>query len=112
MLKDYKSLACKSVLLLSLFFPSATLAQREPEDSWGPDKKAHAFVSAMVASGMYLTFRNSNKSKWSSFLGSIVITLAGGALKEITDKQVSEKDMVANAAGAFSGSLIIYTFDF
>ncbi|MCB0356355.1 MAG: hypothetical protein KDD40_05075, partial [Bdellovibrionales bacterium] len=110
--RKYKITLYLTLLLLSSFWTRPSYGQESSEKQWDNDKQAHAFISAGVSTALYVSFKSSGHSKWSSFLGSFFLTTTLGVVKEVTDKKVSEKDLIADSAGAFAGSLIFLTLDF
>ncbi|MCB0390631.1 MAG: hypothetical protein KDD58_05050 [Bdellovibrionales bacterium] len=111
MLRKYKLSFILTLLLLSLFWTRPSYSQQTDSLS-NNDKQAHAAISAGVAGVFYVMMRSYGKKKVDSFLGSMFLTISLGVLKEITDKNASTNDIVADSAGAFAGSLIFLTLDF
>ncbi|MCB9026632.1 MAG: hypothetical protein H6625_09970 [Bdellovibrionaceae bacterium] len=112
MLRKYKSLYVLSLLLLCIIWTPSTYGQSTQGANFANDQKVHAGISAAISAGLYISLKNSGYSRWSSFLGSFFLTLSVGAIKEITDDHVTEKDLVADTAGAFAGSLLFVSLDF
>lgn len=72
------------ILLLSLSCSSYAIE---------PDKKKHILASSVISTVIYLK----TKSKKKAFYGCMAVGIA----KELTDKHVSGKDIVADAVGCF-----------
>lgn len=112
MLRKYKFIYLITLLLLCFIWSPSTYGQSTQETNITNDQKIHAALSTILSGGLYISFKNSGYSRWSSFLGSFFLTCSIGALKEITDDHVAEKDLTADAVGALFGSLFFVTIDF
>ena len=83
-----------------------------PPDPWfGADKLKHFFVSAFVQSVAYGALRATNADHRSSLYGASVASAVVGIGKELRDRRVSGefsvRDLVWDAAGAGSASLLL-----
>jgi uncharacterized protein YfiM (DUF2279 family) len=92
-----------------------TLGARSPEharDPWfGPDKLQHFFASAFVQSLGYGTLRALGAEHRAALAGATVGTIVAGVGKELRDRgtqgDVSGRDLVWDAAGAASATVLL-----
>lgn len=104
--------ATTSVLLASIGSFTAGCAVFQQDDShwFGADKMAHFAGSAALAAAATDLFDHSDRPDCETMALSVGLTLSLGAAKEGYDVYgggpFSSKDMVANLAGALTGSLL------
>jgi uncharacterized protein YfiM (DUF2279 family) len=92
-----------------------TLHARSPQhssDPWfGPDKLQHFFTSAFVQSVGYGTLRAVGADHGSALAGATAGTVLAGVGKELRDRathrDVSARDLVWDAAGAASATVLL-----
>ena len=92
-----------------------TLHARSPQhssDPWfGPDKLQHFFTSAFVQSLGYGTLRAAGAEHRSALAGATAGTIVAGVGKELRDRathgDVSARDLVWDAAGAASATVLL-----
>jgi uncharacterized protein YfiM (DUF2279 family) len=97
---------------LFLVFTLGTRAPEHTRDPWfGPDKLQHFFASAFVQSLGYGTLRAVGAEHRVALAGATAGTIVAGVGKELRDRRthgdVSARDLVWDAAGAASATLLL-----
>lgn len=96
--------------MIATFLLAASL-QLQPDPWFGADKLKHFFMTAFVQSVAYSTLRATNADHRSSLYGASVASAVVGVGKELRDRRVggefSVRDLVWDAAGAGTASLLL-----
>lgn len=99
-------------LLLGTLFGCATQNESHRKDDWfSDDKYKHFLLSTVISAGIANAAKDESRDNCEAALIGFSVTLALGAAKESYDKRkkktlYSERDMVWNAAGSLTGSLL------
>jgi putative lipoprotein len=102
------------ILTLLLFTLLGCAAQNKNgiQDDWdSPDKYQHFLLSTAISAATAYAAKNDSRDNCEAALIGFSVTLALGAAKESYDKRkkktlYSGRDMVWNAAGSLTGSLL------
>ena len=114
-MKRLRKSYCQTIfltLLLSTLLGCAAQNKNSIQDDWdSPDKYKHFILSTALSAATAYAAKNDNRDNCEAALIGFSVTLALGAAKESYDKRkkktlYSGRDMVWNAAGSLTGSLL------
>lgn len=94
------------ILAIFLMLPTASMA-----NTWASDEIAHAGGSFVFSSATYVLLKRTKMNKFERLLSTAVIAGTVGVLKEVTDQQLSETDLQADAAGIGASLLFMFSID-
>ncbi len=91
------------IILIFLFF--SEIAHAEPE----ADEQVHFIAAYAVTATLVQAMPRSYKYR---LITASAITILAGAIKELTDAEVDNRDLIANGLGVLTYTGIHWTFNF
>lgn len=104
----------KLFLIVILVCSCKTYAATPEDDKFSfsnTDKQLHMLASYGLAYTATDGFRRAKYSKWKSIAYGSLLAMAVGALKELSDDDFSNNDMLADAVGVGVSAGVTITFD-